>query len=380
MNRVLAGCLAVGLAALAAPAGAQEELVFGQIASTTNISAAVNATALNLGYQIYFKEMNARGGIHGRMLKVVNKDDNFVAERMVALTRELIEKDNAMAVGGYLGTAGILAVVKQNDYGQANVPFIAPVSGLIPVVRAPNVFPLRPGFHEELERLVVEAKETQKKRLAIVRQNPSFDPGLAKVIEEAAKKQGVAVVASVTYEAVTDKLQPSIGQAVDALSKAQPDAVIMINGGGGAIEFVKKFRSSKVSGAQIYGMSVLDAPGIVKAAGVQQAKGVVISQALPFPYSGSLPVVREYQQLMKKHAPGQPLSFMGLEGMLGAKIFVEGLKRAGPKPTRKKLSEALLNANEIDLGGLYVNYSPKGRQGSVLVDLTIISSQGQLIR
>jgi len=365
--------------ASAAPANEQKDIVFGQIASVTNISTNANAVALNLGYQIYFKNINDHGGIHGRQIKVINKDDGVVADRTVALTKELIDVDNAIAIGGYLGTAGILEVVKQDIPGSRGIAFIAPVSGLPPVVRGTNVFPMRPGYHQELDRLVQEAKETQRSRIAIVYQNPNFGTALAKVAEDSAQKHGVTVAATVGFDAVPDKLQSTLARAIAAIVKAKVSAVVLISGGTGAIDFIRQLRASPAADTQIYGLSVLDAPNLVKAIGADKAAGVVIAQAVPYPYSGTLPVVREYQALMKKYAPDQPESFMSLEGFLGAKIFVEGLKRAGPNPTRQKLIDALLGMNELDLGGISVRYSRKGRSGYPDIDLTIISGTGRLI-
>jgi ABC-type branched-subunit amino acid transport system substrate-binding protein len=91
-------------------------------------------------------------------------------------------------------------------------------------------------------------------------------------------------------------------------------------------------------------------------------------------------VVSEYQKLMKLHAPAEPLSFSTLEGFVAAKITVEALKRAGPRPTREKVLKALTGMGEHDLGGVYVNYTPQTRDGWGGVDLTIVGIQGKLLR
>jgi len=104
----------------------------------------------------------------------------------------------------------------------------------------------------------------------------------------------------------------------------------------------------------------------------------VLSQAVPFPFVPSKPVITEYQSDMKKYAPGQPLSFSSLEGYLGAKIAAEAVRRAGKTPTRASVLQALSNLGEYNLGGLYVNYSASKRTGWGGVDLAIISSDGNL--
>jgi len=101
---------------------------------------------------------------------------------------------------------------------------------------------------------------------------------------------------------------------------------------------------------------------------------------VPFPFSATLPLVDEYQKAMKQYAPNEPLSYSTLEGFVDAKIAVEALKRAGPKPTREKVLKALINMGELDLGGVYVDYSPKARNGWGQVDLTVIGPGGKLLR
>jgi branched-chain amino acid transport system substrate-binding protein len=106
----------------------------------------------------------------------------------------------------------------------------------------------------------------------------------------------------------------------------------------------------------------------------------VIAQSVPYPFSATLPMVGEYQKLMKQYAPDQPLSFSTLEGFVAGKITVEAVRRAGPRPTREKVLKALYGLGEFNLGGVYVNYSQKARLGWGGVDLTVIGPNGKLLR
>jgi hypothetical protein len=49
-----------------------------------------------------------------------------------------------------------------------------------------------------------------------------------------------------------------------------------------------------------------------------------------------LPIVKEYQQAMKKYAPKADLSYTSFEEFVGAKILVEGLRRAGPNAMQRR--------------------------------------------
>jgi ABC-type branched-subunit amino acid transport system substrate-binding protein len=69
-----------------------------------------------------------------------------------------------------------------------------------------------------------------------------------------------------------------------------------------------------------------------------------------------------------------------LEGYAGAKVLVEGLKKAGPKPDRQKLRDALDHLGTVNIGGLEVTYSPRSHSGLQYADLAIIGPDGKFRR
>lgn len=361
-------------ATAAAPAG--NDILLGNIASTTNPTAQQNSANLILGYSIYFEHINQQGGLYGRKIRLVNKDDGVVADKMVALTDELIADKGVLALVGYLNTAGLNELVKSEVLAVKKIAMIAPIGAM----RTPKFYPLRPGYNEELEKILQEARDTEKKRVAIVYYNQAFGPSVFKFGEEAAKRLGVNVVATASFETAPDKMEAGINAASDKLTKANPDAVIVIAAGVGAFNFVKKFRQSAGNSVQIYALSPADYFGFVKVAGLENAHGVVISQAMPYPENKTLSVVREFHRMSKAYAPGKALSFYTLEGFMGAKIAVEALRRTGPNPTREKLITALNTMRDFDLGDVFVSYTPAERRGSREVDLTIIGANGALFR
>ena len=352
------------------------DLVIGNVASMTNPTSKENSSNLTLGYTVYFEEVNRRGGVHGRKLKLLNKDDGVVAERMVAATEELIADPQVIALAGFLNTAGLVEIMKRKLLAEKGIAMIAPIGPF----NAPNFYPMRPGYNEEAEKLLLEARETQKKRVAMVYYNQAFGPSVFAHAQEAAKKAGVDIVATASFETAPDKMLPGIRSAADVLARAEPDAVIVIAAGAGAFNFVKEFRQTTSGSAQLYALSPADSFGFVKVAGLEAARGVVISQAIPYPGHRALAVVRDYHRLMKQYAPDKPLSFYSLEGLMGAKIAVEALRRAGPNPTRAKVIAALNTMKDYDLGDFTVSYTPAARAGSKVVDLTIIGRDGSLYR
>ena len=90
-------------------------------------------------------------------------------------------------------------------------------------------------------------------------------------------------------------------------------------------------------------------------------------------------MVKEAQDLARAQGLGD-ISPAMLEGFAAAKVLVEGLKRAGPKPSREKIQAALEGLRKFDPGGLEVSYSPEDHTGLDFADLSIIGTDGKFRR
>ena len=378
--RLLQFAAAVVIALVAAALAHAQDLLIGQVSSQTSPVTATNAKGLYAGFNVYLEHINSQGGVNGRKVSLVNKDDGVQAPKMIELTKEFAADKNVVALAAYQNTGGMAALAKENTVAELGFAMIAPFQGDKAIVGAPNWYPFRSGYPDEVAAMVKEAAFQQKKRVAIVYQSATFGPTIAKLAKELAVKHNVNIVLEVMVEsAQNDKIDDSVKAAGAAIANANPDAILLLMGGRTAPLTVKTIRESPAQDAQIYAMSILPAQEAFKAAG-EKARGIVITQAVPFPFSATVPVVSQYQKLMKQYAPNEALSFTTLEGFIAAKITVEAIKRAGPNPTRDKVLKALNNMGQLDLGGIYVDYSPKGREGWGGVDLTIIGPNGKLLR
>lgn len=357
------------------------DILIGQVSSQTSPVTAANAKALFAGINVYFSFVNDHGGVDGRKVVLVNKDDELKTDKMIALTNEFIANRNVLALAGYQNTGGIAEVSKQDIPGKAGIAMIAPFQGDRSIVGAANFFPFRSGYPEEVTALMREAASTQKRKTVVVYQNVTYGPAMMKLIQDTSAQQGLDVAAYVKLDATApDKLQAIVKDVMAEVAKAGPDSVIVLGGGRHTFEFLKQFKESEDANAQIYLMSIVPQAEILKALGDAKARGIVISQAVPYPFSATLPLVSEYQRLMKQYAPNEPYSFSSLEGFVVGKITFAALKKAGKGVTREKVLRAISNMGELDLGGVYVNYTPKARNGWGGVDLTVIGANGKLLR
>jgi len=375
-------CLKTTVAALAILAlpvsGHAIDLVFGQVASQTNPTSAANAKGMAAGIQAYFDKVNAGNTLQGNKLKLVTLDDSLQGPKMIELTQQLVGDPAVVGLLGFLNSAGLAEIAKQDLPGKNGIALIAPLQGDKNVISAANVFPLRSGYADEVGSLLKEAKAWGKDSLAIVNMSVAFGPPLAQLTTQLSGPQGVKIVTQQVLDASPDKLDASVRAAVAAITEHRPKGIILLAAGKPAFEFVKAVRDAPGGSVQIYGLSVLLHDGLVSATGKDKARGIVLSQAVPFPFVPSKPVITEYQADMKKYAPGEALSFSSLEGYMGAKIAAEAVRRAGKAPTRASVLQALSNLGEYNLGGVFVNYTANQRTGWGGVDLSIINSSGNL--
>ena len=132
------------------------------------------------------------------------------------------------------------------------------------------------------------------------------------------------------------------------------------------------------SAAQIVTLSNNASTGFIKSLGAN-ARGVIVTQVYPNERAVTYPMVKEAQDLARAQGLGD-ISPAMLEGFAAAKVLVEGLKRAGPKPSREKIQAALEGLRKFDLGGLEVSYSPEDHTGLDFADLSIIGTDGKFRR
>src|SRR5262252_8057089 len=220
---LLAAAYACGF--LVATPSIGEELIVGQVAALSNPATTANAKGIQAGMQAYFAHVNAQGGVGGRKVALVSKDDGLTPGRMTELTRELIADKRVVALAGYVNTGGITEVSKANLPGEAGIALIAPLQGDKSIVGAANFFPFRSGYPDEVTALIKEAANTQKKKVAVVYWNITFGPAMMKLAQEETKSAGVNVVAWVPIDAqAQDKFDAVMKQAVAAVAKESPDA------------------------------------------------------------------------------------------------------------------------------------------------------------
>lgn len=366
----------VGVGLAWAAAGHAADIAVGQVAPLSGVLATTGQQMV-VGGKIYFDHVNAQGGVHGAKIRHLVVDDGYKVDDTVRLTREMLANPEVVALYGFAGTANVGKLLTDKVLDEGGAALVAPYTGGEPLRSPfnPWIFHVRAGYADEAEHMVQQVTTLGMNRVAVMYQ----DDGLGKAgligVEAALAKRGLKLAAAVGYERNTDKVEDAVKQ----IKAADPQAIMMISVNKPTARFAKLYREAG-GGAQLYNISVVDPAEIVKLAGLKNAHGLGISQVVPYPYMPNLPVIREYQTLLAKYAPKELVNYTSFEQFLGAKVLVEALRRAGPKPTRARVVKALETMGAYDLGGITVNYSPDNRVGSRYVEVTVIGSTGKLLK
>jgi branched-chain amino acid transport system substrate-binding protein len=329
-------------------------------------------TGVLAGQNLALDEANRKGGVHGRKVKLVALDDAFDPKRTLENARKLVEEHQAVALFGLVGTAQTAAVLPY--IAEAKVPLIAVYTGS-PALRArhhPYFFTTQASYTDELVRMVRNLKAVQSTQIAVVYQNNDFGKLLLPVAEKVIQEEGARLVAA----------KPLDASGADAVAVAQslapvrPQAVIMIVAGPAVVSYVKANRAHL--GAPVYTFSLSVGSAILKALG-DDARGLAVSRATPYPWRATTGLAREFAAAMERI--DKPIDYDHYLGYINARVLLEGLKAAGkPQPTAASVTAGMEKLTRLDLGGYPFSFSPTNHHGSSFVEITVVGPNGNFIR
>ncbi|WP_255593423.1 ABC transporter substrate-binding protein [Acidovorax sp. sic0104] len=351
---------------------AHAQLLIGQTVGVTGSAAATVAESTQ-GAALYIDHVNARGGVGGQQVELVLLDDKFDPKLTLENTRTLIEQKNVIGMfmtRGTPHTQGIVPLLEQHG-----VPLVGPSTGAIALHQPVSkyVFNVRAAYQREVEKAITHLNTLGIKRIGVVHVDDTFGAdGLA-----GAQIGFKANNLEAAFIEKFDRAKPDYSAIAPRVAGKQPQAVIFIGTGAAVVDGIKALRAAGVTG-QIVTLSNNASGGFVKALG-EQARGVVVTQVFPSERSLSYAVIKEAMDLARAKNISDLTPAM-VEGFVSAKVLIEGLKRAGPKPDRAKLHAGLESIRKWDLGGLELSYSPSDHTGLDFSDLSIIGSDGRFKR
>jgi branched-chain amino acid transport system substrate-binding protein len=340
-------------------------------------SGPVAATGNNYrrGIELYFEQANKAGGVAGRKLQLKALDDGYDPKRTVENTKALIEQDKVFALIGYVATANLIAALPIAE--EAKIPLFAPLVGTtsIRLKHSRYLFHVRASYKAELARITQQLAVVGNDKVAVVYQDSVFGKSNLETLLELARAEKLQVVKTLPM-AIT---AASASDIAAQLKQAAPNVIIMIMAGTMSEVLIRDVRGAGI-GAPLYTISVGLADAKASAARLNGAlRGVITASIVPSPTLERYGIVKEYRKALGASA-GTGDNYTVLEGYIAARVFVEGLRRAGRNLTREGFINALEGVGSLDLGDFRVDYGPGNHNGSGFVELEMYTASGTLIR
>lgn len=235
-NRLLTAASTLVALSFVAPAMAQEPIKLGEINSYKVFAAFLDP--YKKGMELAVEETNAAGGVLGRKIEVVSRDDNGNPADAVRAAEELLSREKvAFLIGTFPSNVG-LAVA---DFAkQKKTLFIAgePLTDKI-VWDQGNAytFRLRPSTYMQTAMLVPEAAKLHKKRWAIVYPNYEYGQSATAAFKKLLKEKQPD--AEFVAEQATPLGKIDAGAVAQALADAKPDAIFSSLFGADLAKFVR---------------------------------------------------------------------------------------------------------------------------------------------
>ncbi|GAB7081296.1 ABC transporter substrate-binding protein [Megalodesulfovibrio paquesii] len=324
------------------------------------------------GAEALLREVNERGGVHGRRLELVARDDGYDPPRCLMNTQRFIVEQNIFALFCYVGTPTTVKIIPLVQ--RARIPLIGMFTGAKDLREPFNryIINVRASYYQETGAAVEHiVEQLGLRKIAIFYQYDAYGLDGLRGAELALLNYDAAPVAKSSY--IRGTLQVEHG--LERILESDAEAVIMIGTYEPCAKFIKLAKARKPN-LLFYNVSFVGAEELARLLGKEGA-GVIVSQVAPPP---ELPESRElvdevqtYLELSGKHFPDGTTSSVGLEGYLNALVLVEGLTRAGPHLTREGFIDAVESIREKRLGArTVISFAKDDHQGLDAVYFTWI--------
>ena len=341
-----------------------------------NPALAETGQSIKQALTAYFDELNTNGGIYNRKIKLHFTDPSTTD--LSAALRALTNQNPIFAfIGGIsAGADKQLATFAREE----EIPFIGPATLLPDVEHPPNryVFYLLPGVGEQAAALVNYAGQQlgiKKQHVAVLVPNGELPAAAADAVVAHAKQIGWTDVVKVPY--IADKFDAS---ATAQQLKTDNTAAVFVFGAGADIEKFAKAAEALQWTPYVLSLGVMTSQNL--AANVPSSFTQKIFLAFPtVPADITTEGAAEYRTLAEKYKVPPQHAAAQLAALAAAKIFVEGLKRAGADLSREQLITAVEGLYEYDTGLTpKLIFGPNRRVGAIgAYIITIDADKNQFV-
>jgi ABC-type branched-subunit amino acid transport system substrate-binding protein len=334
-----------------------KEIVIGMHAPITG-AAPVPQDSVDKAKDLYFRFLAERGGIFGRNVRIVFRDDQFNPSRAVAVCREMVEQEHAFILVG-IGTDQVVSCARYAS--QVGVPYFAMGGSESAVVGLKTYFGLSQSFPQQAPLVAQMVKKAGKTKVAVVVMNtPNYDDTFNSLVS-ASKEAGLAVVR-------TDRISKQASQSevlaeANNLRTSGAEAVLLL------IAPVTFLNLAHAAQSQAYsplwtGPGMTNGLNLVAEFGCPSINGARFLS--PFPQIDVIDRFdADYKPTYRKYNKGEEPDDLGLAVWGMEKTLHQFLKATGPNLGRAALIRTLQSGQEF-ASGIFppLRYSPGKPYGS----------------
>src|SRR5262252_6591817 len=322
------------------------------------------------GIEAAFNVVNAKGGVHGRQLRLVAADDGYEPTRTAATMKQLYETDQVFGLVGNVGTpTAVIALPYALD---RKMLFFGAFTGAGLLRNDPPdryVFNYRASYAEETAAVVnylVKVRHLLPEQIAVFAQQDAYgDAGFAGVEKAIRVLRGGndSPILRLNYQRNTVDVDDAVAQL--QRRRGAIKAVIMVPAYRAAAKFIEKTRDFYPD--MIYtSVSFVGSTALadeLMLLGKKYAAGLIVTQVVPA-VDGHSSLVLDYKAALAKYFPGQAPDYVSLEGYVDANVLIAALQRAGAELNTERLVGTFENLRDLDIGlGTTVNFNRSEHQG-----------------
>ncbi len=318
------------------------------------------------GSMAYINEVNEKGGVHGRKIRLISYDDQYDPPKTVTNTQKLINQDKVFALFDYVGTPTSVKII--DIVNKAEIPALGFFTGAeaLRTPYRPYMFHVRDSYYAEAEGAIsyfIDRLGLEK--IAVMYQEDAFGLAVLTGVQLALDRRNKETVATATYH----RGRMDVEKAVRIIRASGAEAVVMVGTYSPLAKFIKKshdagytpyFHTVSFVGSEAFGNEIVNKQGIDQS----QYNKIIVTQVVPSPYSDEMPGVHEYHGLIEKYYPNDKPNYVALEGFINAKVLVKALTDTGRHLTRDAFITSLKSLFNYDAGiAKDISYSTLDHKG-----------------
>lgn len=329
------------------------EFVFGQ-SGTFSGSLGLYGNIIRTGINLYFKRINAEGGIRKKRLRLVSLHDGGNPKKAEENIQSLRKQGVSMFIGN-MGTRSTLKLLPLIKKGSISMLF--PWSGskalrkpsLSNIINGPGL--LKPQIKKLVDYVTDNVRET---KVGIFHADGNFSTDATKMLLNYLKTKSINPIIITSYNRHTLK----VTEAADKIIEADPKIVFCVGTSMPIVRLINRFFEKGHYETKFLGIdSTLFVPSIIGNKGVR----FNYSAAVPSPHTKGLAIGKQYIEDMKRYYPDEVPNVLSFSYYISAAIVVEAIKNVKGKVTQEAIIKEIESMQNYDLAGLPVTFNPENR-------------------